>query len=1102
MSIGTNIFTNKRFGWHPAGIKLPDGFNEDYTPIFDVGVPISHNWDDKNQRLLVVVEHVDTSDLRAKALCAEFYGTVISNLLSKAIDYANLVCDAGRVANYGLAVVNFQSFKHYHLDTKRQTIAEKAMAKRVHKMMAKLQPTHVLVLGDKAAKHVLGHEDIKETRGWVRKYSEDWGKFVGMSTIDPGDLMAVGSIDAALDGEDDDDDGGDRDLYAKTNLLGQVYRDMSHIFTYGKVDDPHGLPFSIHGAEYKHVLLRSMSKVEKLFGMLMEAPVIATDTEATSLNRIANKLLTMQFSMDDYRGFVIPVEHRQSPFSKAERQQIRDMAYELLCNPDVDPFGTERYLVGTNLQFDATQFRQQVQAPVITWPLFDIQSADFLLDENMSELDSFAGNTPKAWSLAAIATRYGSNAYLDKEGFNKADRANMEASNLEDPTVVEYMSLDCVVPFGIHLRQIERAQAEGYKKFKRLLLGQQSNNSHCMSVMEHKGTDIDLKYLKRQMKKDSELHGILQEAKDQLAASDGAREANKLLSEQRGATGSLFDDIAGMDEVAAVEIFNVDKPEHRQVLFQDVMHLEPVSGFGKKARPNGTDTMTLDKYWQSEHREVYEVSLYTRVNKVAKLIGSYIKAFHEKVTTSDDGKADGKLRPSYGFLYVKTGRGNSFKPSLQQTPTRSKEAKYVKRMFAVPFGTIKLKSDYSANEVRFAANIAGDKAMAEPFNVARALRADMFWAANDGDTTRVEALKKELKTKGDVHIQNVYRFFKKVVDKKDPLRDAIKGVVFGVIYGKSAGTLGKDIWSQRVNEVKDAVYGLKKQLQDEVGLAAAAKEAGVKIATFKMELRTKLGGLEADLEALLSDKTKKKGEAQEIMDKMRVEWPHLYKWMARMHESAANDLYVEAPHGRRRNLFGMLIPSNEIQAALCRRAVNAPVQGFGADVGHTSARLIDLHLYKFLRKFDRMEERAPHVPGGVECAVHDALLMAVEYRNVLPTLQIKNWCMTIGVSNYFYDMYGIEWLSPPEIETDIGWNEAEMDTWDYTPEGLRTIILAAVQGQYDAGLFPDGTSVDDVMDEIYSVSTKEQKYLDQNYPWFSQPKYASNESKTKRRKAA
>lgn len=37
----------------------------------------------------------------------------------------------------------------------------------------------------------------------------------------------------------------------------------------------------------------------------------------------------------------------------------------------------------------------------------------------------------------------------------------------------------------------------------------------------------------------------------------------------------------------------------------------------------------------------------------------------------------------------------------------------------------------------------------------------------------------EMRKKGDSHIMSVFRFFGKWVDKSDPLRDAVKAVVFG-----------------------------------------------------------------------------------------------------------------------------------------------------------------------------------------------------------------------------------------------------------------------------------------------------------------------------------
>lgn len=1102
----TNIFNTRKFTWNPSKVSLPEGFTKETSPIFNLEIPVSNNWGDRKKRLMIVLEHVDSNDLKAKALCSDFYGTVLSNLLHEAIKYANLTTDAGAVNDYGVAVVNLQSFKSYHLDSRRQAISEKHFLKRVERVMATLEPTHMIVFGDTAAKNLLGLDDYREKRGWVHEYERDWGSFVALSTVDPADLVSTGSfatMDAALDDDSDDeeetDDGG-RDLYAKTNLLGHVFRDMSNIFTYGHTEDEHGLVWSaadVH-VNARHVLLKSMDKVERMFDLLMDSPRIAYDTELRNLNRIDNKLLTMQFSMDDKTSFILPVRHKDSPFNnKADLERIRELSYGLLCNSNIDPFGDE-YLIGTNLQFDMTMTREQLRIPIVTWPLFDIQAGDFIFDENTAEIDNFAGISPKAWSLAAICTRFGSVAYLEKEGFNKADRANMEATSLADKTVVEYMGLDTILPYRICDLQIARAKAIGYKKFVPMVTKVSSSLSHCMSVMEHKGVDIDLPYLESQLKPNSDLYKILDEAKEQMNTSEGAMEANKILAGDRGVDldGGLFADMGGDEAPDVVQIFNIDKPEHRQILFSDVLGLEPVAGFGKLVRKsNGKPTVKLGKFYQSEHKEVHEVSLYTRINKVSKLISSYIRSFYVKVVESDDGKKDGKLHPSYGFLYVKTGRGNSFKPSLQQTPTRSKEAKFVKRMFAAIFGHLKLKTDYSANEVRFAANLSGDNVMAEPFNMARALRKEMFVADRKGKAERVAELKKELKTKGDIHIQNIYRFFKKWVEKSDPLRDAIKGVVFGVIYGKSAASLGKDLWLQKITDLKDAVFNLKRQIKGEKDdvrdeVRKLAEEAKKSLKEFLAELRKKMDDVQDELEVVVNDKTKMKGRAVEVMEKMEIEWKKLYRWMDRMHQSAAEKLHVEAPHGRRRNLFGMLIPSDEISAALKRRAVNAPVQGFGADVGHVSARLIELALHKFFRKFAKARIKdATTVPGAVECAVHDALLQTPEYKFILPTLQVKHYCMTVGVTDWFAEHFDHKWLSPPEVETEIGMHEANMMTWDFTQEGLRKAVRHGLQDQFDNGLFPKNVTVEEMEEEVFDIPQEWTDYLDEHFPWFATPKH-------------
>lgn len=89
-----------------------------------------------------------------------------------------------------------------------------------------------------------------------------------------------------------------------------------------------------------------------------------------------------------------------------------------------------------------------------------------------------------------------------------------------------------------------------------------------------------------------------------------------------------------------------------------------------------------------------------RIGKLDKLKSSYINSFYRKISESEDGRVDGRLRPGWGFWEVVTGRGNSFQPSLQQIPQRSAESKYIKRMFTAKRNHLILKLDESAHEVR------------------------------------------------------------------------------------------------------------------------------------------------------------------------------------------------------------------------------------------------------------------------------------------------------------------------------------------------------------------------------------------------------------------
>jgi DNA polymerase I-like protein with 3'-5' exonuclease and polymerase domains len=103
-------------------------------------------------------------------------------------------------------------------------------------------------------------------------------------------------------------------------------------------------------------------------------------------------------------------------------------------------------------------------------------------------------------------------------------------------------------------------------------------------------------------------------------------------------------------------------------------------------------------------------------------------------------------------------------------------------------------------------NQSGDKAVAESFLVGYRLRQEFIKNPTD-------ELRKELKTKGDFHIQTVYHMFKVWIEKSDPKRDAQKQITFGVIYGKSARTLGRDLQNSKIKDLKAKIRKVKAEIK-------------------------------------------------------------------------------------------------------------------------------------------------------------------------------------------------------------------------------------------------------------------------------------------------
>lgn len=641
------------------------------------------------------------------------------------------------------------------------------------------------------------------------------------------------------------------------------------------------------------------------------------------------------------------------------------------------------------------------------------------LDENLKYLNGQPFNTPQG-GLEQIFMTYGNDHYKTAP-FGKGDRANPELTKLTNKDFIDYGVLDVQSIFGIHLKQIERASKlkvadkEFTAFFKRLILKQFSNTVHVLSHMKQNGSTVDKDYLRLLISKESPLIGLIKKAKAELAEFKEVKKTNKvLLAESSGQKTHK-----GFFKNKVQSVFRWNKAEHLKTLFFGMMKLKPVS-FSKKTKLPSTDKFFIKAY-QDEHELVKKFGEY---QKLTKLYSTYVKGWWKVLQKNVDSMADFKLRPDYGFFMVVTGRLNSSRPSLQQVPARGDAAKYIKRMFIALEGYLLIKFDYSAHEIRCWSYVSGDEVLADLFVIGQKLR-KLFRKNPDADKA------KELKTKGDIHIINAFHFFNKWIEKTDPLRDAIKQIVFGVVYGKGVKALARDI----------------KQTEE---------------------------------------------LAQEIMDKLFERFPKASKWLKWSMEHAMDHLYTFSPLGMRRNLFGVMTGIKSIISAMRRRAANSPIQGFASQIGVTTARLITEELYTTLMHFGYIDNKTKLMPADITKAVHDALHTEAPYEIVLIVTHVIQYVATYGVADWYKKNYGVEMMVAPEIEMEFGADESHMYKWDWSQKkwdnsekpsraSLEEILEQAIKDQAELGFCKNPKKALAKIWEPYNKPEVKQ-YLQTHYP--------------------
>jgi DNA polymerase I-like protein with 3'-5' exonuclease and polymerase domains len=818
-------------------------------------------------KILFVLDHLPKEDMKSGKILSGYTDDVFNSITGLATSFYK--------ADYSLdqfdyLVVNFNCCMTYGMSPDWQQECKEEFARRINSIITQYKPDIVHTFGLDPFK-ALNQEKLvgckNNTQNYLGvpiptkiKFEGKTRKFKHVPSLSLNSL-----VDPAP---------GDTNT---PNLLGYVTRNLVTTLDNGRLR--YAIPFISDEKKksFKIKYITTLKGVKKCLDLMAKADYVAVDTETESLYRVTNKIQTIQFCRDGKNAYIIPIYHKDTPFTSKELKTIGKLLrnYFEYDNKNI-------WQIYTNGKFDLNIVRGAFGVRYFKANIWDVQGGEFGMDENMKGL--FTLTSKGYYNLGNLAMQYGCTSYYTIK-FGKEARKTISQVDLNED-VQEYCALDVIIPWHIMFSQWQRAKDIDYKLYKDLVGLQISDQIQSFSCLESTGAYTDVEYLFKLQHPNSVINQEIEKLEAIIYTSKPVKQANKILAglnnvPEYGLWGKIEDK----------NRFSLGTEEHKQMLFFDILDLEPIESSTKKFRPNGKPLGKINKEFQKAYEETEPlVKAFSALQKAYKLRNAYVKSLIKLWAADDDFKFDQRIRPNYGYLGVVTGRTSASDPNLQQIPSRSALGKHIKRLFSSRKGKLLIKVDYSAHEVRGWSIISGDQGVADQFSQGAKLRKRFRLVPDPLIADRIE-------DEGDVHRMNASYFFGIPITMKAKIkevRDSVKAVIFGLIYQQGDKGLAKNT-GRDISEIKS------------------------------------------------------------LKTRFLERFPVGLKWFDKIKSFAWKNLFVESPLGRRRHLWALMFPRTHPQYGYItstqeRRSVNSPVQGFGSDIMMIGIRNLNRLMYEHFEK--------------------------------------------------------------------------------------------------------------------------------------------------------
>jgi DNA polymerase-1 len=412
------------------------------------------------------------------------------------------------------------------------------------------------------------------------------------------------------------------------------------------------------------LLVRTQADLSAMWESVRKAPVVAWDTETTSLNWLDAQLVGYSLATSEGSWYV-PTHDYWNPLPNC-------------LTPLRNLFELDTLIVAHNFKYDAHIVRQNLGVQFPEW----MRWADTMVAAHMCQENRQIGLKP-------LATEYCGFEMLEFDEMLKL-AAELKGLKRNEKATIFDVPLDILGEYGAR-------DAEATYELWTYLEPELEANEQTEAFW-----NVEMPFLRVLL--EAEERGVLLdvEACKRLKAEAEVKLTDLEQQIQTFASSLGWYKTKGKKKVTVIP-FNPGSTDQVSELLFDMLKLRPTGRTTPGGSPSVDDGAL--KILRDNYPDVDVVNLLLEYRNLSKRIGG----FYGNLLTY---QRDGVIHPDFNQCGARTGRISCSSPNLMNQP-RSKD---VRNMFIARPGHLLLDADYSQAELRYIAHLSGDETMMTVYN--------------------------------------------------------------------------------------------------------------------------------------------------------------------------------------------------------------------------------------------------------------------------------------------------------------------------------------------------------------------------------------------------